>query len=463
MHFGQKTPLQPIPNKALDCFPTTMNLKLIAPLVALFSLCGQILSIAAEATAKPNIIFVIADDMGHWDTGYNGNTVVKTPHLDQMAAAGLTFDSFYSAHGTCSPGRMSILTGRTPLRSRMVTTVGPMREGEVTVAAALKTAGYENGHFGKWGVGRRGTHPMKVGFDKAVWSKGFYENGVAFFLNDSDKRKERPIQTEGESSIATVDEALKFIGACAERQQPFFAQISFGSPHGPHIATEEFKKLYPDLPEKEQHLWGEISGLDAAVGKLRKALRDLEIADNTLLWFVSDNGGVSPTSRKETKGKIGGRTIGLLEWPAKVAQGRATEIPVCHVDMYPTVLDIVGITMKHQPVLDGISILPLIDGKMEKRPKPLGFAGGHYDRKAERTSCVFWNVVWIDGDHLLRLRPPFKKRKEETVELFDVKADPMQETDLAEQQPEKVRAMRKELDEWMASVKTSFEGSDYEN
>ena len=426
-------------------------------LIAVFAVC-------THAASKPNIIFVVADDMGHWDTGYNGNTVVKTPHLDQMAAAGLTFESFYSAHGTCSPGRMSILTGRSPMRSRMVTTVGPMREGEVTVAAALKTAGYETAHFGKWGVGRRGTHPMKVGFDEAVWTKGFYENGVAFFVGDSDKRDERPVQTTGESSIATVDEALKFIEKRAVRKQPFFAQISFGSPHGPHIATEEFKKLYPDLPEKEQHLWGEISGLDAAVGKLRQALRDLDIADNTLLWFVSDNGGVSPNSRNERKGKIGGRTIGLLEWPAKVPEARKTDIAVCHVDMYPTVLDIVGITIEHQPVLDGISILPLIEGKMEKRPKPLGFASGHFAKRGDRESgCEFSYAVWLDGQHMLRLSPANKKREKESSKLFDVVADPAQEKDLAAQQPDKVQAMRKELDKWLASVKASFNGNDYIN
>lgn len=419
-------------------------------------------ALADEAGAKPNIIFVIADDMGHRDTGYSGNTIVKTPHLDQMAAAGLRFDYFYSAHATCSPGRMAILTGRTPLRSRMVTTVGPMRDGEITVAMALKKAGYETGHYGKWGVGTAATHPLRVGFDEAVWSKGFYDNGASFFVGDSDKRDERPVKLEGESSIATVDQALKFIKPRAERRQPFFVQISFGSPHGPHKAAEEFKKLYADLPDKQQHLWGEISGLDAALGKLRQGLRDLGVADNTLLWFVSDNGGISPASGIERKGQIGARTIGLLEWPDKIPKARSTDIPVCHVDMYPTVLDIVGVTMDHQAVIDGISILALIEGKMESRLKPIGFAGGHYDRNSDQTSCMFWNVAWLDGHHLLRLRPPFKKRKEESVKLFDVKADPVQETDLAEKHPEKLRAMRKELDAWMASVKTSFEGNDYE-
>jgi arylsulfatase A-like enzyme len=427
-----------------------------------------ILPAAAEAPkaqrpiSKPNIIFVIADDMGCMDTGYSGNPVVKTPHLDQMAAEGLRFDNFYSAHGTCSPGRMAILTGRTPLRARMVTTVGPMQAGEVTVAQALKKAGYETGHFGKWGVGTAETHPLKVGFDEAIWSKGFYENGVSFFEGDSDKRDERPVKTTGESSIATMELALDFIGKRAARNQPFFAQVSFGSPHGPHVAAEELKKLYPDLPEKEQNLWGEISGLDAAVGKLRQELRRLKIADNTLLWFVSDNGGISEISGKiDRKGTIGAKTIGLLEWPDKIPRPMRTDIPVCHVDMYPTVLDIIGVTMEHQPVIDGISILPLLEGRMESRPKPMGFTSGRYAVKGDPESCQLLNAAWIAGHHMLRLDPPTKQRKTESVALYDIVADPDQEKDLAAEQPEKVTEMLKALAIWRESVKASFAGKDY--
>jgi len=174
-----------------------------------------------------------------------------------------------------------------------------------------------------------------------------------------------------------------------------------------------------------------------------------------------DNGGVSPTSGIETKGKIGGRTIGLLEWPAKIPQARQTDMPVCHVDMYPTVLDITGVTMDHQPVLDGVSILPLIEGAMESRPQPLGFASGRYAGKEDPPSCEFVTGVWLDGRHMLRLNPVNRKRMEESMALYDIIADPAQETDLADQHPDKVQAMRKDLGKWMASVMESFEGDDY--
>lgn len=429
------------------------------PLIALLPIAAA--ATAGEAEARPNIIFVVADDMGYRDTGHSGNPIVKTPHLDKMAAGGLIFENFYSAHGTCSPGRMAILTGRTPLRARMVTTVGPMQEGEVTVAAALKTAGYETAHFGKWGLGRDGTHPLKCGFDEAIWNRGHFDNDPSFHQGDSDKRDEWPAKRKGESSIVTVDLALEFIKPRVERKQPFFVQICFGSPHAPHQAADEFKQLYPDLPEKEQHLWGEISGLDAAVGRLRDALRGMEIADNTLLWFVSDNGGISGTSGIERKGRIGSRTIGLLEWPAKLPKPMRTEIPVCHTDMYPTVLDIVGVTMKHQPVIDGISILPLIEGRMESRPKALGFTNGRHADKQDPTICEPLTGVWLDGRHMLRLNPPGKHQKEWSLNLYDLAADPGQQQDLAEQHPEKVQGMRRQLESWRECVKASFAGKDY--
>jgi arylsulfatase A-like enzyme len=416
---------------------------------------------AGDAASRPNIVFVVADDMGFMDTGYSGNPIAKTPQLDRLAAEGLRFDNFYAAAGTCSPGRMAILTGRTPMRARMVHTVGPMQDGEVTVAAALKTAGYETGHFGKWGLGREGTHPLKVGFDEAVWSKNYFDLGAAFFVGDSDKRDEAPAKTTGDTSVAIMDIALDFIEKRAQRDQPFFVQICFGSPHAPHEAAEEFQRLYPDLPENERGFWGEISGVDAAVGTLRAELRRLGIADNTLLWFVSDNGGISEVSGVERKGRIGSRTVGLLEWPRTITRPMRTDVPVCHVDMYPTVLDIVGVTMQHQPVIDGISLLPLLEGRMEARPKPLGFISGSYADKGDPTACEFQNAAWIDGRHMLRLGLPSKRRKTEAVTFYDLLADPGQETNIADRNPQEVQRMLEDLSVWRESVEASFAGKDY--
>ena len=435
-----------------------MLFKKFIPIMVALPLCGPSLTAAAE---RPNIIFVVADDMGARDTGYSGNPVAKTPHLDQMAAEGLRLDSFYSAHATCSPGRMAIMTGRTPLRARMVTTVGAMQEGEVTLAAALKTIGYETAHFGKWGLGREGTHPNKVGFDFAVWNRGYFDNNPRFHLDQSDKKDEWPIHREGESSIVAVDLALEYIKPRAEKKQPFFVQICFGSPHAPHQPHEDFAKLYEALPEKERNYYGEVSGLDAAVGKLRQALRDMNIADNTLLWFVSDNGGILKQYRVDYKGNLGALTIGLLEWPRKIPKPMRSDIPTCHIDMYPTVLDITGVTLEHQPVIDGVSLLPLFEGRMEARPKPLGFTSGTFVGGDDSDACELRRGVWIDGRYMLRVEPPHKSRREEVVSLYDLAADPAQEKDLAGAEPERVRKMRADLEAWRKTVQASFAGKDY--
>lgn len=416
----------------------------------------------AFSSSKPNIIFVVADDMGWKDTGHSGNPVAKTPHLDKMASGGLRFDQFYSAHATCSPGRMSILTGRTPLRARMVTTVGPMQEGEITVAMALKTAGYETAHFGKWGLGREGTHPTKAGFDTSIWSKGYYENNPSFYLNDSDKKGDvKPVQRNGESSIVTVDLALEFIKPRAERKQPFFVQICFGSPHAPHQGHPDFLKLHEDTPDINPHFRAEISGLDAAVGKLRAELRSMKIADNTLLWFVSDNGGISKASGIDKKGAIGVRTIGLLEWPGRMPKPLQTSTPVSHMDMYPTVLEAAGVKLEHQPPVDGASILSLIEGKAQKRNGPIGFIRGGHNRKEDGMETFkFTDGVWIEGRYKLRTVPA-RRNREAILTLHDIVADPMEETDIAGEHPEKVEAMLAALAKWREGVKDSYAGKDY--
>lgn len=417
------------------------------------------LSPMGTSTTRPNVVFVVADDMGWRDTGYSGNPIAKTPNLDAMASAGLRFDNFYSAHATCSPGRMAILTGRTPLRARMIATVGPMQAGEVTLAQALKTAGYKTAHFGKWGLGRKETHPLKVGFDKAIWSKGHYNNGVRFFVNYGENTGEM-LKTKGESSIATMNLAIDFIRTQAANKKPFFVQVSFGSPHGPHIPYEDYRKLYADQPEADQNYYGEISGLDAAVGNLRRELRRMKIEDNTIIWFVSDNGGIRKDSGGKLKGKIGVRTLGLLEWPKKIPKAMRTAIPVSHVDMYPTILDIIGVKLVNQPVLDGVSLLPLFEGRMEHRPQPLGFIRGKRSTPSTNNVCQFYDVVWIDNGYKLR-DIPANKRRPRTLTLHNIYADPDETMDLAAQFPEKIQEMLKAIAVWRKSIQNSYAGKDY--
>ncbi len=429
-------------------------------LVAMVLFIAAPLAIAAD---RPNIVIVVADDMGWRDTGYRGNTVVKTPALDDMAAKGVRFDYFYAAQQMCSPGRFAIMTGRTPFRTGLHH-LGAMHPKEITIAQALKPAGYHTAQFGKWHLGGTNTSPAKMGFDKAIWTINFYDLGASLQVGDTQEK----IALKGDTSVAAMGLALEWIREKAKTPEPFLAYVCFGSPHAPHKASDEFKALYKDLPEKMQNYWGEVSGVDAAVGNLRAELRKLGIADNTLVCFVSDNGGITPESQDPSgrgKGTIGARTQGLLEWPGRIKQPIRTDVTVAHMDIYPTLLEITGVKVPNQPPLDGISLVPLLDGKMTQRPKPLGFMLWNQQKKNAFAKIDFvadTQGVWIDGPYRMVVGGDGRKDgKSVEPKLFDIYADPAHKTDLAAKKPEVVKKMQAALDEWRKEVRASFDGRDY--
>lgn len=435
-----------------------------------------------DAATPPNIIIVVADDLGWRDTGYSGNEVVKTPALDEIARTSVRFDYFYPAQQMCSPGRYAIMTGRTPIRTGLHH-LGAMRESEITIPKALKTAGYSTAHFGKWHLGSTNTSPVKMGFDQAHWRINFFDLGASLQVGDT----KETVPLVGDTSVATMKLAVDYVRAEAAAKRPFFMQVCFGSPHAPHQAAEEYRALYKDLPEKQQQFYGEISGVDAAVGNLRAALRELEIERDTMLWFVSDNGGITPASQDPAgKGKmnVGVRTTGLLEWPGGIPKPIQTTVPAAHMDLYPTILELVGIKMPNQPPLDGVSLLPLFRGEMKAREKPLGFmlwnGSGNFDKVDLLAET---QAVWIDGPLKLIVEPNrndtpakqdspkepnTKKAKQKNmvasgapVKLFDIYADPEHKNNLAESRPDDVKRMRAALEAWQKSVRASYDGADF--
>lgn len=433
----------------------------------------------AHAADRPNIVIVMADDMGWRDTGYAGSPHAKTPHLDDMAAKGLRFDYFYPGGQMCSPGRFATLTGRTPIRTGLHH-LGSIRPQEFTLPQALKTVGYKTAQFGKWHLGGGQTSPAKMGFDEATWAINYFDLGAKLQVGDSKDF----VELEGDTSVATMDLALQYIRQRAAGKEPFFTYVNFGSPHSPHRAAPEFKALYKDLPEKQQDFYGEISGLDAAVGNLRAELQELKIADNTLVWFTSDNGGITPLSQDPAgRGKmnVGVRTISVLEWPAKITQPTITKVPCAHMDIYPTLLDITGVTREGQPIIDGQSLLPLFNGKMTAREKLLGFMlWSGIDAAADFTKDT--QGVWIDGNYKLIVPPtprpaaeadtpkePKKKNKRQgggqpgSIQLFDIFEDQEHQKNLAAEQPETVKRMQAALREWQQSVRRSYDGHDFAN
>lgn len=448
---------------------------------------------------KPNIILVMSDDQGWGDVGYNGHPVVKTPCLDEMAKTGLRFDRFYAAAPVCSPTRGSVLTGRHPNRYGVFTFGRPIRPQEKTVAEALKKAGYATGHFGKWHLGN-----VFAGSQVNPGAKGFEEwfSAPNFFDNDPILSREGiAVQTTGESSMVTADAAIDFIRKHSKTAQPFFSVVWFGSPHKPLLASAPNKAIYAGLEEDKQNYYGEITGLDQAVGKLRKELRTLGIEKNTIVWFCSDNGGVSgisATGGRGGKGQIyegGLRVPAILEWPDRIPKNRVTNIPAFTTDIFPTLLEIAKIKIPVQTALDGTSLVGLIDNKITSRDKPMGFWQFPSGGKMESSKGILTDLLnrqkngektvddsKLDADagkftakyeqgkfpgHAAWLDWPYKLHRKQDkagnikIELYNLESDPMEAADLAEKDIAKVNALRSQLEIWQTSVLKSLNGGDY--
>lgn len=453
--------------------------------------------LAFEPTRLPNIVLIMADDQGWGDMAYNGHSTLQTPTFDEMAATGLRFDNFYAAAPVCSPTRGSVLTGRHPNRFGCFKWGHTLRPQEVTIAEALKPAGYATGHFGKWHLGsvraESAVSPGNSGFDIWFSSPNFFENSPLMSRNG------RVVETEGEGSQVTVDAALEFIRAATRKDQPFLAVIWFGSPHTPYVALQEDRRPYAHLPQNQQNYLGEITAMDRAVGNLRKVLRELNIAGNTLLWYTSDNGAMGPGSNGGLRGKKGTlweggiRVPAIIEWPARIPSPRTTAVRGNTCDIYPTLLELTGVTVPDQPQpLDGISLVPLLDGRMEERPQGMGFWDYPEPGRPVRSTDLLRELAkeqaagkraqavedgdgriarrypeaefpgpaaWIEGDYKLHRIPGTDGRFDHA--LYNLREDEQEAHDVAAREPERVARMRQTLEAWQTSVVRSLNGEDY--
>lgn len=433
---------------------------------------------AAIGGEKPNFVLCMADDQGWGDVGYNGHPHLKTPVLDEMAASGLRLNRFYAGAPVCSPTRGSFMTGRHPSRYGCFLYNFSLRPEEITLGEAAKLAGYTTGHFGKWHLGpvKAGNplSPKAQGFDEYLSHDNFFDNNPSLSRNG-----EEPQQIQGESSEVVVDAALQFIGKAVKNEQPFLTVVWFGSPHSPHKATAKDKGLYQEHGRAADY-YGEITAMDRAMGKLRQGLREMGVTENTFLLFCSDNGPAGPGSSGGLSGKKGSiseggiRVPGIIQWPAKIREPRATEIPCGTIDIYPTVLDILGLSVPNQvQPLDGISILPLIEGTWTKRPKPMAFGN---------VSATGSGEPYVDPIHLKGWWRTFKNQRFKQPlshsdgqrgalidnqyklfngKLYDLSVDPQEKTDISSAKPDVAKRMADLLAEWQLSVSRSLCGQDY--
>ena len=443
--------------------------------------------------AKPNVILCMADDQGWGDTGYNGHKVLKTSSLDAMSREGMRFDRWYSGAPVCSPTRGSCLTGRHPYRYGIFfANVGHMRPDEITLAEVLKAQGYTTGHFGKWHLGtmrpdysgkgprrRPGQNhatPGMNGFDEwfstefavATWNP--YDPAVKHTKTYDTRNlywhNGRNVEggLEGCDSRIIMDKALPFIRGAARAGKPFLAVIWFHAPHAPVVAGLKYRRMYAGQSEGRQHYYGCITAMDEQIGRLRAELGALGVAGNTMLWYCSDNGPEGKRASGRTQGSAGPfrgrkrslyeggvRVPGLLVWPDKITKPRPVKMPCCTSDYFPTVLEVLGYTLAGKPrPYDGVSLLPLIEGNMTKRPRPIGFESG--------------GQVSLTDNRYKLIRPGRKGGKggkSRPFELYDLVTDPGETKDIAAAHADLVNGMAATLRQWRASCKRSLDGKDY--
>ncbi len=442
---------------------------------------------------RPHILLVMADDQGWGDTGYNGHPFVQTPALDAMAKDGFVFDRFYAGAPVCSPTRASVMTGRSPIRTKVTNHGRYMRPHEQTIGETLKTAGYVTGIFGKVHLGSgqpdSPCNPGSMGFDE--WSIG-----LNFFDNDPYLSRNGTVEhRKGKGSVILTDDAIAFLKKHKDGDRPMFTVVWFPSPHDPHKEVPRGPRLYDG--KKHAGYYREITLLDQQVGRLRGELKRMGISDNTILWYCSDNGGlVKETSGgREKKGSIyegGLRVPGIIEWPARQLKGR-TAAPVSTCDMYPTLLALAGVKSDAPHPLDGIDVSDLIAGKVEKRGKPMGFwhkfqggQGTWSDRiqKAIMEKQQAGTPLPHDPPRIRKDVDEFPQFPEDSVtghaawndwpwklhringqryELYNLADDPMETTDCATrpEHQQRLGRMKKALDVWMRSVVRSLNGEDY--
>ena len=425
---------------------------------------------AAIEDAPPNVVLLMADDMGWAQTGYYGHPVLRTPHLDAMAAAGLRMDRFYAGAPSCTPTRATVMTGRTNDRTGAFRVGDSINRQEKMLSTAFRQAGYATAHFGKWhlnDVHPAGDNPLpaddphnpgELGFD--YWLSHTNQFNVDPVLSENGV----PKPFEGDSSEVLVDEALRYIAEQRESGKPVFAVIWYASPHRPFAALPEDEEPFGELDDASRTHHAEIVAMDRSIGTLRQGLRDLGIADNTLLWFTSDNGGLPdisygpehPGVRPDTTGHLRGfkkdfyegglRVPTIIEWPGSIAP-RISGFPASTMDIFPTLIEVAGLDPESiSAVHDGISIAGVFDSEPARRDQPIGFraSGGH---------------AWLDND--VKLMRNFFSDPSDPFELYNVVDDPGEERDLIDEQPEVAARMRAELDAWNRSVDKSVTGADY--
>lgn len=424
---------------------------------------------SASEQALPNIIIILADDMGYADMGVFGAEGIETPHLDQMAANGMQFTDFYSPSPVCSPTRAALMTGRYAKRHGMThvfqhTSHDGMDPEEVTIAEQLKQAGYSTGMVGKWHLGHLDRYmPWNQGF-KEFYGVPFSNDMGNFFWYENQEIIYEPIDQRYLTKRYT-EKATDYI----ERHQdkPFLLYLAHSMPHVPLYVSPEFEG------SSELGLYGDvIQELDWSTGEIVKKLEALGIAENTLVLFSSDNGpwlvmddhGGSAGELRSGKGSTfegGQRVPTVAQWPAQISPGSVNGTVSSLLDILPTVSSIAGVPLPENKVIDGKDILPVLNGTGERADQQFIYLSSHGSH-VQGLRDGDWKLKRPQSGYpqFLENWMPAGQVKHETL-VFNLKEDPSEQNNLADQYPQRVEQMELQLQAFEASVAAENARSKY--
>jgi arylsulfatase len=437
-----------------------------------FSLFATVLfaahvSAGSLAGTKPNIIFIITDDQGYGDLSCHGNPVLKTPHLDALHGRSVRFTDF-QVSPTCAPTRCSLMTGRHEFKSGVSHTINERERMSLqafTLAQLLKSAGYTTGIFGKWHLGDEAEYqPEKRGFDE-VFIHGAGGIGQAYpgtscadapknsYFGPWISHNGKFVKTTGYCTDVFFDQALTWLDTKRKEKAPFLCWISPNAPHTPLDVPKEYEAKYSGkVPEKAAKFFGMIANIDDNVGKLVAKLKEWNMLEDTLIVFMTDNGGTNGVqvfnagmrASKGTPFQGGTHVPFFVSWPKQLKGGIDIDRLAAHIDVFPTFAELAGARVPEKVKLDGRSLVPLLENPESPWPDrhvfvhvgrwPKGKASeSQYDKCAVRNSQ--YRLVCVDP-------------KGQKWELHDIKKDPGEKVNLVAERPEVFRALKSAYDAW---------------
>lgn len=444
------------------------------PAISLVFSCLALLPVALRAgekpkTAPPNLIIILTDDQGYADVGFNGCKDIPTPNIDSIAKNGVRFTSGYVSYSVCSPSRAGLLTGRYEQRFghernprfEPGNRVAGLPLGESTIADVLGKSGYKSGAIGKWHLGAHpDLHPLKRGFDEFF---GILGGGHRYFpeeltikktenaKNEEDsyrlwiERNHEPVTTTQYLTDEFSNEAVRFVER--HQKQPFFLYLAYNAPHAPMQATEKYLSRFPGIKNLKRRTYAAmVSAVDDGVGKLLGKLRELGIEENTLVFFLSDNGGPlehNGSNNAPLRGAKGSALEGgwrvpfAMQWPGRVPKGKVYDHPVISLDILATIASLASAPVDAARPLDGVNLLPYLNGEKDGPPHDAIYLRMH-DKGA---------FAVRSGDFKLLMQS-----RESTAELFNLTTDVSEGKNVAASNPEKMKELEKRLAEWNAQL-----------